>query len=111
MRQHPVTNKRQSKARFITLAELEEILAERRRERSIAVSALVATCVYACAKAWLPNHPEHVSKAMLWMQLHCEHTEDPDVACMLEETLAALGDLRPAYEPEYELVHHDVVVN
>jgi hypothetical protein len=103
---HP--DKRPIKTQFVTHEELEEILAGRREKRLVAVSALVATCVYACAKAWLPDHPQHVSKAMLWMELHAEHVTDPDIAEMLEHTLYVLGELRPTCEPEYEVVaaHH-----
>ena len=68
-------------------------------------SALVATAIYGCAKGWLPDYPQHIGRAMFWMELHSRtaRKKDPELAALFIETLKLLHELQPSYERKFDI--------
>lgn len=108
----PQGTRRRIETPYVTRAELQKTVGALRKEfrdRMLTLearhSALVATAIYGCAKGWLPDHPQHIERALFWMELHSRtaRKKDPELAALFTETMKLLHELQPSYERKFDM--------
>jgi hypothetical protein len=90
------------RAIFITREELAAAISELREEFQKQQTAVVATVVWSCAKAWLPGYAAHVGRSISCIELFAETTTDEQVADHLNDLVEALREIQPTNEDQVE---------